>query len=200
MNWIVRNSTICGDDWCDAKKEIERLKAQVKDYQDACHQKQEILDSQKVQIVELAKESDALRKQVAELTQAHELSHDRYNVLHMTYTEAYDQLAAMTRLWENEYRLRCEAQARIVELREALKVASIALADHGTAYLNHEDEYSTACGYVSAALATHDNTDTLDRRLQEERERCAKICLEMQQGWASDDHIECAAAIRKGGE
>ena len=197
MNWIVRNSTICGDDWCDAKKEIERLKAQVKDYQDACHQKQEILDSQKVQIVELAKESDALRKQVAELTQEREIIAD---IADASIAMKEEQLAAMTRLWENEYRLRCEAQARIVELREALKVASIALADHGTAYLNHEDEYSTACGYVSAALATHDNTDTLDRRLQEERERCAKICLEMQQGWASDDHIECAAAIRKGGE
>ena len=33
-----------------------------------------------------------------------------------------------------------------------------------------------------------------------QREEDAKICLEMQQGWASDDHIECAAAIRKGGE
>ena len=29
MNHIVRNSTLCGDDWCDAKKEIAELKAQV---------------------------------------------------------------------------------------------------------------------------------------------------------------------------
>ena len=139
MNHIVRNSALCTTDWCDAKKEIERLKAQV-----------------------------------AELTQEREIIAD---IADASIAMKEEQLAAMTRLWENEYRLRCEAQARIVELREALKVASIALADHGTAYLNHEDEYSTACGYVSAALATHDNTDTLDRRLQEERERYIEVCV-----------------------
>ena len=35
MNHIVRNATLCGDDWCDAKKEIERLKAQVALLRDA---------------------------------------------------------------------------------------------------------------------------------------------------------------------
>ena len=30
----------------------------------------------------------------------------------------------------------------------------------------------------------------------DQREEDAKICLEMQQGWASDDHIECALQIR----
>ena len=42
----------------EAADTIEALQAQVKDYQDACHQKQEILDSQKVQIVELTIERD----------------------------------------------------------------------------------------------------------------------------------------------
>jgi predicted nucleic acid-binding protein len=33
-----------------------------------------------------------------------------------------------------------------------------------------------------------------------EREACAKACEDMQNGWASDDHIKCAAAIRARGE
>ena len=33
-----------------------------------------------------------------------------------------------------------------------------------------------------------------------EREACAMVCDGMQDGWASDDHIECAAAIRARGE
>ena len=37
MNHIVRNATLCGDDWCDAKKEIERLKAQVALLREALH-------------------------------------------------------------------------------------------------------------------------------------------------------------------
>ena len=32
-----------------------------------------------------------------------------------------------------------------------------------------------------------------------EREECAKVCLDMNQGWASDDHLECATAIRSRG-
>lgn len=31
-----------------------------------------------------------------------------------------------------------------------------------------------------------------------ERERAARVCMDMQAGWASDDHIACAAAIRRG--
>lgn len=30
----------------------------------------------------------------------------------------------------------------------------------------------------------------------EMRDRAAKECMNMQAGWASDDHMECAAAIR----
>ena len=35
MNHIVRNSALCTTDWCDAKKEIERLKAQVVELREA---------------------------------------------------------------------------------------------------------------------------------------------------------------------
>jgi hypothetical protein len=45
------------------------------------------------------------------------------NLGHTLYSQSLDDLAAMTKLWENEYRLRCEAQARIVELREHLALA-----------------------------------------------------------------------------
>ena len=95
------------------------------------------------------------------------------------------QLAAMTKLWENEYRLRCETQARIVEVREHLALAVL----YGP---------PMAIGNVLSkdALATPDDSSALDAALKAERERCAKVCLEMQQGWASDDHIECADAIR----
>ena len=30
-----------------------------------------------------------------------------------------------------------------------------------------------------------------------ERERCAVVCAAMQRGWCSDDHLECAIAIRE---
>lgn len=32
----------------------------------------------------------------------------------------------------------------------------------------------------------------------QERERCARVCMDMQAGWCSDDHLDCAAAIRRG--
>ena len=31
-------------------------------------------------------------------------------------------------------------------------------------------------------------------------EACAKVCLDMQNGWASDDHLRCAAAIQEEGK
>ena len=33
-----------------------------------------------------------------------------------------------------------------------------------------------------------------------EREACARVCADMQNGWASDDHLACADAIRARGE
>lgn len=33
-----------------------------------------------------------------------------------------------------------------------------------------------------------------------EREACAKVCEDMQNGWASDDHLQCADAIRARGQ
>lgn len=38
----------------------------------------------------------------------------------------------------------------------------------------------------------------VEAAVKAERERCAKVCLDMQEGWPSDDHLACAAAIRKG--
>ena len=42
--------------------------------------------------------------------------------------------------------------ALIRQLGDALKEAETAMVDHGTAYLNHEDEYSTGVGFVHVAL------------------------------------------------
>ena len=107
-------------------------------------------------------ECEALREQVAELTK--ENSEQRIFMAVIGKGTDYvlclkEQLAAMTRLWENEYRLRCEAQARIVELREAI-----------------EEGLSTyhvpLTARIAEALTAPDNTEALDRRLREERERC----------------------------
>lgn len=37
------------------------------------------------------------------------------------------------------------------------------------------------------------DTETIHAK---ERERCAKVCTDMQGGWASSDHLDCAEAIR----
>lgn len=37
-----------------------------------------------------------------------------------------------------------------------------------------------------------------DRRAMAERERAAKVCMDMNHGWCSDDAMACAEAIRKG--
>ena len=42
--------------------------------------------------------------------------------------------------------------ALIRQLGDALKEAETAMVDHGTSYLNHEDEYSTGIGYVANAI------------------------------------------------
>jgi hypothetical protein len=34
------------------------------------------------------------------------------------------------------------------------------------------------------------------KAVEAEREACARVCCDMQRGWASDDHLACAAAIR----
>ena len=63
-------------------------------------------------------EIEALREKVDGLTQ--DVSF--WNTTFIEAREGYEsQLAAMTKLWENEYRLRCEAQARIKELREMVE-------------------------------------------------------------------------------
>ena len=36
--------------------------------------------------------------------------------------------------------------------------------------------------------------------VEREREACARVCLDMQNGWASDDHLQCADAIRARGQ
>jgi hypothetical protein len=85
------------------------------------------------------------------------------NLGHTLYSQSLDDLAAMTKLWENEYRLRCEAQVRIKELREALD------------RLGHHEICHETCE-VCKLLSTPDDSSTLDRRLQEERERiCAAL-------------------------
>lgn len=39
--------------------------------------------------------------------------------------------------------------------------------------------------------------DVWEVATKEEREACARVCLDMQMGWCSDDHLACADAIRK---
>ena len=95
------------------------------------------------------------------------------------------------------------AQARIVELREALEAfpertdSSKFLMDHLYATIKRAE-----------LLATPDDSSALDRRLKEERERCAKVCGGMQydgyvapedgnaRQFYSDAASDCADAIR----
>ena len=42
--------------------------------------------------------------------------------------------------------------ALIRQMEDALKEAETAMVDHGTSYLNHEDEYATGVGFAHVAL------------------------------------------------
>ena len=135
-------------------------------------------------------EIESLRKQVAELMKELEGQYVVTDVqvfddasFAVKIMELQNELAAMTRLWENEYRLRCEAQARIVELRAGmLNVAN------GCRIWGGEAE--RARKMLEHYLTTPDDSSALDRRLQEERERCAKVIE------PDGDECGCAAYIR----
>ena len=148
MNWQVRNPLRCTTDGCTAKAEIEALR-------------------------------------------------EKYNALHMTYTEAYDQLAAMTKkldsannglisyaedivaMTQERDTLNAAldakiticgdanlaaAQARIVELREALD------------RLGHHEICHESCE-VCKLLATHDDSSALDAALEADANKWADMAM-----------------------
>ena len=58
---------------------------------------------------------------------------------------------------------------------------------------NIDLEHHVSIGREPVWLATQDELERFTALVMEE---CAKVCENMQSGWASDDHISCAAAIR----
>ena len=63
-------------------------------------------------------EVEALREQVQVLTdrlQLNDMENAALRAGHFAQIQLEGQLAAMTKLWENEYRLRCEAQGSVVK-------------------------------------------------------------------------------------
>ena len=127
-------------------------------------------------------EIESLRKQVAELTQEREIIAD---IADASIAMKEEQLAAMTRLWENEYRLRCEAQARIVELRAGmLNVAN------GCRIWGGEAE--RARKMLEHYLTTPDDSSALARRLQKASEPVAWGV-----DWSRDGDRSCCSIVKK---
>jgi hypothetical protein len=108
-------------------------------------------------------EYETLRRQVDDLTQ-YGVKLDNWN------DTLQEQLAAMTKLWENEYRLRTEAQADNARLRAAL----LHISEHWCGNRNDLAAYDALDHILDAAvdaLALPQDTSALDARLAQERER-----------------------------
>lgn len=126
-------------------------------------------------------EYETLRRQVEELMKISDFWYAKANSFE-------EQLAAMTKLWENEYRLRTEAQADNARLRdqryELMGIAADVDAGNGVDIVCRK-----TLERVITALALPTDHAALDARLKAERERCAKVCVKQ--------NLEgCAEAIR----
>lgn len=134
MTYQVRNSALCGDDWCDAKKEIEALRKQVS-----------IADESAYRATE---ERDELRHMVAELTEQNKCgdeiikNFDEQNTnLQMQVAELKKELDTLNAALAAKITIcgdtsLAAAQARILELCALLEKAEEALdmLDYGTRY------------------------------------------------------------------
>ena len=117
MNWEVRHGE---------RRKPNKENTMNHNWQ-AGHEPDEI-EALREKVAALAKERDTLNAALdAKITICGDANlaamTEECNLGHTLYSQSLDDLAAMTKLWENEYRLRCEAQARIVELREHLALA-----------------------------------------------------------------------------
>ena len=157
MNWQCRNAMRCTTDGCTAHDEIEALREKVAGL---TVERDELLGPNPVE--------QMLREQLAAMTKERD---DHIGLTHMALDERDEylrQLDAMTKLWENEYRLRCEAQAREKVLIEAAQ----AVVDRWESPLWKVQESTASFIYtLQKALALPQDSSALDRRLQEEYER-----------------------------